>query len=354
MAGPYVSGSSSAFPQTSANRTRAVASSELAQYVGGENRGDSLLRCGQAWDAAVRSFNSVPWKFNRVVADILIDSTMPDATTPPSISRDGGAGVGFTLTSGVTISYWVQERVKSGSTILKRNFSPASSVVTLVGDGTNDKPVLTRPTTRGADTTHWALFGTAAGQAYPNGAELAEVAIATTTIEDTRSGNDPLLPSAPTLYEYADFDIPSDFRNPRRAWWLDAAGVEQGRVEFVEWEGDFTTFDWPGTGASPALAYTFRNSFGTGKGMIFPRVRLPQTYPSVRLLYNKRIALASGDGDFLLVPSEVDQAIFDQAVGIIISRVRSFVEAGPAFSLAARERDEVEQEWRDHADRERW
>ena len=55
------------------------------------------------------------------------------------------AGVGFTLASGTPIDYWVQERVKSGSTITKRNFAPSSAKVTLIGDGTNDKPVVTRP-----------------------------------------------------------------------------------------------------------------------------------------------------------------------------------------------------------------
>lgn len=354
MAGPYISGASSSFPQTTANRTRAQASSELAQYVGGEARGDSLIRCGQAWDAAVRAFNSCAWKFNRTIVDILIDSTMPDATTAASVSRDAGAGVGFTLTSGTKIDYWVQERVKSGSAILKRNFSPASSVITLTGDGTNDKPVITRPATRGADTTHWALYGTAAGSAYPNGAELSEVAIATTTIEDTRTGNDPLLPAVPTLYEYADFDLPADFRTPRRAWLLDAAGVEQGRVEFHAWEAQFGVFDWPGTGAAPAIAYTFRNAFGTGKGMMFPRVRLPQVYPYIRLLYVKRIAFASGDGDKLAVPPEVDEAIFQYAAAIVLSRVRSFAEAAQAFILANAMRQAVEQEWADYSDWERW
>jgi len=354
MAGPYISGSSSAFPQTSANRTRTTASSELAQYVGGESRGDSLIRCGQAWDAAVRAFNDIAWKFNRVVQDISIDSTMPDATTAPTVSRDAGSGVGFTLTTGTTVQYWVQERVKSGTTITKRNFAPSSAVVTLTGDGTNDKPVITRPATRGADTTHWALFGTAAGQAYPDGAELGEVAIATTTIEDTRTGDNPLLPAAPTLYEPYDFDLATDFRNPRRAWWLSANGQEQGRVEYIEWEGAFTEFDWPSAAGGAELAYTVRNAFGTGKLMLWPRSRLPQTWPTMRLLYNKRIALATGAGDYLLVPPEVDEAIFQYATAIILSRVRSFQEAGQAFVLAANLRQTVEQEWRDWPDRERF
>ncbi len=354
MAGPFISGSGGGFPQTGANRTRAQAASELAQYVGGENAAASTGRCAQTWDAAVRAFNTVSWKFNRVVQDIPIDSTMPDATTAASVSRDAGSGTGFTLTTGTKIDYWVQERVKDGAgNIVKSNFSPGSSVVTLTGDGTNDKPVITRPTTRGADTTHWALYGTAAGRAYPEGAQLGEVAIATTTIEDTRTGNDPALPASPILYEPYDVQLSTDFRSARRAWWVDAAGIEQGRVEFVEWENQFAEFDLPGA-AQPVLAYTVRNGFATGKLMVFPRVRLPQTYPTLRLLYDKRIALATGDADRLAVPPEVDEAIFQYAAALILSRVRSFAEAAQAFVLAADLRASVEQEWRDFPDRERF
>jgi len=355
VAGPYISGSGGGFPQTGANRTRAQAASELAQYVGGENASASTIRTAQAWDAAVRAFNSVPWKFNRVVQDILLDSTMPDATTAASISRDAGAGTGFTLTTGTKIDYWVQERVKDGAgSIVKSNFSPASSIVTLTGDGTNDKPVITRPATRGADTTHWALFGTAAGQAYPNGAQLSEVVIATTTIEDTRTGNDPLLPASPVLYEPYDFSLNTDWRNPRRAWWLDAAGQEQSRIEYVEWENRFSEFDIPSAASGAVISYTVRNVFNTGKVMFWPRVRLPQTYPSARLLYNRRIALAASDGDRLAVPVEIDEAIFQYAAALILSRVRSFAEAAQAFIIATDLRASVEQEYRDFPDRERF
>ena len=353
MAGPYISGSGGAFPQTTANRSRSQAASELAQYVGGENRGDMLIRCGQVWDAAVRGFNSCPWKFNRITQDISVDSTMPDNTAAPTLGRDTGVGVGFVLTTGRTIDYWVEERVKSGDTILKRNYAPAATKVTLTGDGTTDKPVITRPATKGADTTHWALYGTAAGQVYPNGAQLGEVAIATTTIEDTRTGNDPLLPDPAVLYEPYDFSLATDFRNPRRAWWLSVDGQEQGRLEYVEWEDNFSDFDWPTAAGGGALGYTVRNGFGTGKLMFWPRIRLPQTWPTVRLLYNKRIALATGDGDKLLVPPEIDEAIFQQAAAILLSRVRSFKEAGQAFILADIMRTTVEQEWKDFPDRER-
>lgn len=115
-------------------------------------------------------------------------------TTSPSLSRDAGISTGFTLDSGATITYWIEERVKSGSSILRRNATLSTFTVTLTGDGSVDKPVITRPTIVNSDATHWALFATATNGVFPIGAELSEVAIATTTIEDTRTGTDPALP----------------------------------------------------------------------------------------------------------------------------------------------------------------
>jgi len=116
----------------------------------------------------------------------------------PTLSRDAGAGTGFTLTSGNTITYWVERRVKSGTTILKRNAENGDHTVTLTGDGTLDKPVITW--TIGQDdtdygVTHWALYGTATNGAFPVGAEIAEVAVSTSTIEDTRTGANPTIPT---------------------------------------------------------------------------------------------------------------------------------------------------------------
>lgn len=125
----------------------------------------------------------------------------------PTLFRDSGALAGFTLTSAKTITYWVEERVKDGSgTILKRNAASLATCVTLTGDGTNDKPVITRPTLLNPDVTDWALFATATNGAFPNGAEIAEVSAATTSIEDTRTGTDPGLPTGST-YETVTIEV---------------------------------------------------------------------------------------------------------------------------------------------------
>jgi hypothetical protein len=109
-----------------------------------------------------------------------------------------GAGTGFTLSSNNTVTYWVEERVKVGSTITKRNSADSTTLVVLTGTGILVKPVITRPAVVNSDTTHWALFATATNTPFPVGAEIAEVPIATTTIEDTRTGTDPGLPTGST------------------------------------------------------------------------------------------------------------------------------------------------------------
>lgn len=350
MSGPYITGSGSGFPQTGSNRTRLQASTELAQYVGGETRGDSLIRCGQTWDAAVREMNSVAWKFNRVTQDIVLDSTMLDNTAAPSLARDAGAGIGFVLTVGLRVVYWVEERVKdAGGNILKRNFAPSATTVILTGDGTTDKPVLTRPATVNADTTHWALFGTPAGGTYPTGNEIAEVAIATTTIEDTRTGNNPAS-AAGALYQTSGYALIQDFRNPVRGVLLDANGLEKWQVPFQPWERCPSIFFLNDSSSQPPVYYTIRNTHVTGQLLFWPRVQLPTNYPVFRLTYSRFIALALGDSDRLNVPVQVDEAIFKIATANILSRVRTFEDARFAFVLAQDYRSWVEQELRDYPD----
>lgn len=135
------------------------------------------------------------WRYHGMLAN----------TTAPTYTNSG-VGTGFTLSSGITITYWVEERVKSGTTILRRNAENGGTKLTITGTGVLIKPVITRPAQLNPDATHWALFGTAAGGAFPTGAEIAEVAIATTGIEDTRTGTDPLLPGG-SLYDIVTVTI---------------------------------------------------------------------------------------------------------------------------------------------------
>lgn len=120
------------------------------------------------------------------------------ATTAPTVLLTG-VGTGFTLGAGNTIIYWVEERYKEGTTIVKRHASASAQTVTLTGTGALVKPVVSRPAIVNSDATHWALFASGANGAFPVGGEIAEVVIATASIEDTRTGTNPTLTG--TTYE---------------------------------------------------------------------------------------------------------------------------------------------------------
>ena len=132
---------------------------------------------------------------NRVVSDTgtQMFHSMLAAVSPPDIANNG-AGAGFTLTSQATILYWIEERVKSGNTIIKRSASLSAQVATLTGTGISVKPRINRPAVVNPDATHWAVFASALSGSFPAGAELGEATIATAFIDDTRTGTDPGLP----------------------------------------------------------------------------------------------------------------------------------------------------------------
>jgi hypothetical protein len=121
------------------------------------------------------------------------------AVAAPTVSRDAGAVTGFILSSGNTITYWFEERVKSGTTIVRRSASAVATTVTLTGDGTTDKPRVSVPTLANSDATHVALFATETNGQFPVGAEIAEIAVgAASFIDDTRTGTNPGFPSGDT------------------------------------------------------------------------------------------------------------------------------------------------------------
>jgi hypothetical protein len=68
----------SSFPQTSTVPTRAETIAELASYTGGEGNPIAERRAGASYDAAVRSFNSALWKFNRKVNDLTLAASTAD------------------------------------------------------------------------------------------------------------------------------------------------------------------------------------------------------------------------------------------------------------------------------------
>lgn len=142
---------------------------------------------------------------NRVVSSdgTAILHGMLAATAAPTVASTG-AGTGFTLSSGKVMRYWIEERYKVGSTVVKRGASTATEVAALTGTGAVVKPVITKPATVNSDATHWAAFGTSTDGAFPVGGEIGEAAIGVSTMEDLRTGTDPSIPAGGN-YEIVSF-----------------------------------------------------------------------------------------------------------------------------------------------------
>lgn len=212
------------FPASGSNRARNAVISELTEWTGGGNRTEMQVRAGRAWDSAVRQFNAIAWRFNRMQDDITLSST-------------------------------------SGTT---------------------------------------------------------------------------------------DYTLNTDFRSPLKAMLLDSSSrLVEGPLIWMPY-GQWVA-SWPdqtGTGNQPEL-YTVRNEHETGIVTFDPPTSGSNTYPTVRIDYHRRILTQSGDTGVLNVPQEVDEAIFQLALAIFISKVRSYQEARDQFTLAARMRSECERMWRD-------
>lgn len=358
--GLLVSGGAGNFPQVGLNRTRADMVKDILDYIGGESSNIMKERAARALNAASREFNTVSWTFQRVTEDIILDPTlgMTKSTVAPSIARDAGVGTGFTLDSGAQIQYWIEERVKVNGAIIKRNFTDFGSagIVTLTGDGSNDKPVITRPAQVNPDATHWALYATGARTssnlttgAYPEGAQIAEVDIATTTIEDTRTGNNPPLLAGAEIYRLSEYDLTSDFRDAVRCHLLDTAGRERASLIYVPWR-EFSFRLTRLAQVSRPFWYTVRNAFRTGKVTFYPRLGPNQVFPVARIVYHSRILPLSGDNDQFIVPLEVEEAIVRRACAIMVAKYKS-MEDGQELKVEANSlRTEVESAWADYED----
>ena len=75
-----VVGLSSSFPQTSTGRTRDQLAKDILDVTGGGDRPEAIIKAGRAIDSAVREYNSVAWKFNRLQQDITLVTDTQDYT----------------------------------------------------------------------------------------------------------------------------------------------------------------------------------------------------------------------------------------------------------------------------------
>ncbi len=133
---------------------------------------------------------------------VLDDKTMEfhgmlQNTAPPSIS-DTGIGTGFILSIGKVVTYWIEERIKDANGLITRRNAASTipgveTLGTITGTGVTVKPVIVRPLQLNPEATHWAAFATSTNGTFPVGAEIAEADFTTDTIEDVRTGTDPLI-----------------------------------------------------------------------------------------------------------------------------------------------------------------
>lgn len=110
------------------------------------------------------------------------------ANTDAPVYANTGAGSGFVLASGTTLTYWIEEQVRDGAgVILRRNASPSlAQTVTVTGSGAIIKPRISRPTQINSDATHWAIYVTGVNGLFPIGVSLGSATIATLFIDDPR------------------------------------------------------------------------------------------------------------------------------------------------------------------------
>jgi len=216
------------FPQVNDNRTRSLAQSELASLTGGEDRPEARTRAGRAWDSAVRAFNDISWRFNRVTQDI-------------------------------------------------------------------------------------------------------------TLVADTKT-----------------YSLSTDFRSPMRCHLVDSSSNTIRALGWIPYEQWVLAYPNQSTGGPEPSRYTAFNAHNQGTVTFDPFPTGTLTYPTVRIYYHRRIALAPGQEDKLNVPAEVDQAIFDLAEAIYTKRYLGMGKAAAMFALAQQSRFGVQSQHQDWPDYGAW
>lgn len=154
----------------------------------------------------------------------------------------------------------------------------------------------------------------------------------------------------------ADFDysLNSNFRSPWTAMLLDSNGKTRERVRWIpytEWTRKYP--DQSSTGGKPDF-YTALNVHETGLILIDPVPAATITYPTLRLIYHRRIVLPTGDSVKLNVPVEIENAIFSEAVARYVAKRKTFREARDERLIARADRIDLEHEYRDFPDSVRY
>jgi len=147
----------------------------------------------------------------------------------------------------------------------------------------------------------------------------------------------------------SEYTLSSNWRSPLVAQLVDSSGYTREHVEWIPYRVWMTELpDQSSTGSTP-LYYTARNIHETGLVTVDPLPASTLTYPTLRLVYHRRI-LCPSDSNVINVPTEVEQAIFDEAVWRFLRKKKTFKEARDAKQSALLSKSEIQFEYRDFED----
>lgn len=150
----------------------------------------------------------------------------------------------------------------------------------------------------------------------------------------------------------AEFDLPSNFRTPLRAVFLDENDNETRALPYVPVEEK--VHGWPSEQSVSNVPWVYMafNVHIEGKVRYYPRLIGTFTWPKVRHYYFRRIVHPTGPDDVLNVPEEVENAIFILAVAKFLAKQLGY--NNPNTVRARAEADDarlrVQREWQDWGD----
>ena len=148
----------------------------------------------------------------------------------------------------------------------------------------------------------------------------------------------------------ADYDLNRFFRDPIAALYVDANGKTRRELDYIDWRVWLQERPSQTATTSSSSSYTVRNIHLQGRLTIDPAPATANlTYPTLRAYYHTRIA-CPGAGESINVPEEVEEAIFQRAVALFLSKKKSFREADAATKRADLRRLFIERTHRDSSE----
>jgi len=142
----------------------------------------------------------------------------------------------------------------------------------------------------------------------------------------------------------------SDFKSPLRMMILDDNNRTVTRLQWVPYPEWLNIDPSQRTLVSMPRLYTIRNPHEAGTVTFAPPLGPVFTYPKARLHYHRRIVRPSGDEAVLNVPEEVENALVQEAVAILLAKTRDFERTESARLIAREGRRQCQLAWRSFKD----